>query len=280
MQVTSSIAQLKSFQNKWQNQTIVFVPTMGNLHNGHLSLVEKAKQSGDKVIVSVFVNPLQFGPKEDFDSYPRSLEDDLLKLKTKQVDLVFTPDKKSLYPNGEENQSFITVPTLNKILCGVTRPHFFQGVATVVAKLFNLVKPDIAIFGEKDYQQLLIIKKMVLDLNYDIDIQSGEIIRENDGLALSSRNRYLTNEQRKIAPLLQQELQSMRKALENNQTNFSNLCELGISNLQQHGFKVDYLDIRAMDLTDALPSQKEFIILAAAFLGTTRLIDNIKYNHR
>lgn len=262
----------------WRQQglTIGFVPTMGNLHAGHISLVELAKQRADKVIVSIFVNPLQFNDKADLSAYPRTLEQDALKLSDAECDLIFTPSVEVMYPQGMADQSVISVPRVGDRLCGAHRPGHFDGVATVVAKLFNLVSPDIAIFGEKDYQQLLLIKKMVVDMNMAIDIVSAPTRRESNGLAMSSRNQYLTTEQQQQAAALYQHLEQIKQQLQQGHNDWEQLCEQTKQQLAEQGFKPDYVEIcRADDLMPAKPGDKALRILVAAQFGTARLIDNI-----
>ncbi len=283
MIVCKSIAQLRAQTGDWRNdkESIAFVPTMGNLHAGHLSLVEIAQQKASRVVVSIYVNPLQFSPDEDFASYPRTLEDDLKKLEAIGVDLVFIPDTSMIYPEGEEQSSYVEVPVLSHIIEGEFRPGFFRGVATVVLKLFNLVQPDYAVFGEKDFQQLLIIKQMVSDLNLPIEIVAGATKREADGLAMSSRNNYLNASDRENSRLLSQALLACREQIEQGSdiTDAEKDC---VDRLQNQGFSVDYVTIRETkrleqvsndDITDNI----ELILLVAAKIGDTRLIDNMKF---
>ena len=277
MNVLASIEDTRSALQdlKANAKTLAFVPTMGNLHAGHLSLVEHAKSLADKVMVSIFVNPLQFGVNEDLATYPRTLEDDLSQLKALNVDYVFTPNESIMYPNGKQDHTQITVPKLTNLHCGQSRPQFFQGVATVVTKLFNIVQPDIAIFGEKDFQQLAVIKKMVADLNMPIQVVGQPIFREDDGLAMSSRNGYLSQEERAKAPLLYKTLTAVKnKLLEGEAPTkaFQNATDI----LEKNGFVIDYLnltDANTLQLAD--DNTADAVILAAAALGKTRLIDNI-----
>lgn len=283
MQTCRQIEQLRTTICGWRKngESIAFVPTMGNLHDGHLSLVEIAQQSASRVVVSIYVNPLQFSPDEDFDSYPRTLDDDLEKLKTMAVDLVFTPDDMMVYPQGESNSTFVEVPALSHILEGEFRPGFFRGVATVVLKLFNMVQPDIAVFGEKDFQQLLLIRQMVNDLNLPVEIIGGEIKREADGLAMSSRNNYLDAEEREKSRVLSESLLKFRHDIE--QGSAIELAQGSCAEmLQRHGFIVDYVTLRETCRLEAVSNEqlaveKEFIILAAAKIGKTRLIDNLRF---
>ena len=277
MKMLNSISALRAevLTIKQAGKRLAFVPTMGNLHQGHLSLVKAAKKEADVVITSIFVNPLQFGANEDFDQYPRTLTTDKQALMDYGCDLVFTPTHQLLYPNGTDNHTNVSVPGLNALHCGQSRPHFFDGVATVVTKLFNLVQPDVAIFGEKDYQQVHVIKQMVADLCLPITVVSMPTVREADGLALSSRNQYLSAEQRALAPLLYQQLLDVKNALLSGQKNFGQLSTDANAQLIALGFQPDYLSIcHAQTLMPATPEDNHLVILAAAHLGETRLIDN------
>ncbi|MFV9614612.1 MAG: pantoate--beta-alanine ligase [Gammaproteobacteria bacterium] len=281
MQICQNIDKLRTQISQWRtdNESIAFVPTMGNLHEGHLSLVEIAQQKASRVVVSVYVNPLQFSPDEDFASYPRTLEDDLNKLEDLGVDLVFTPDDSMVYPDGEQLSSYVEVPVLSHIIEGEFRPGFFKGVATVVLKLFNMVQPDIAVFGEKDFQQLLVIRQMVDDLHLPIEIIGGQTKREADGLAKSSRNNYLSPAERENSRILSGSIMACRGQIEQGAdiVQAENSC---IETLKSHGFIVDYVTLRETGRlqkvsNDELILNKELVILAAAKLGKTRLIDNI-----
>ena len=267
-----------------QGQTLAFVPTMGNLHEGHLSLVRQAKACCDQVIVSIFVNPLQFGPSEDLATYPRTMEQDLLHLRELGVDIVFTPTEEVLFPRGRNEHTKVSIPGLNAMHCGASRPQFFDGVATIVTKLFNIVQADVAIFGEKDYQQLLCIRRLVQDLCLPIEIKSGAIVREADGLAMSSRNKYLTAKERDLAPYLQQTLLDSKRMIEAgneagngaSDNNWQAVSEAATARLNKAGFKVDYFNIcHAETLEAAKVGDEMLVILAAAWLGKARLIDNI-----
>ncbi len=235
------IEQLRTQISRWRsnNETIAFVPTMGNLHEGHLSLVDIARQKASRVVVSIYVNPLQFSPDEDFASYPRTLEDDINKLETLGVDLLFTPDDSMIYPDGEQQSSYVEVPVLSHIIEGEFRPGFFKGVATVVLKLFNMVQPDVAVFGEKDFQQLLVIRQMVDDLNLPVEIIGAQTRREADGLAKSSRNNYLSSAERVNSRVLSESLKVCRSQIEQGDdiTLAENAC---IETLQNHGFIVQH----------------------------------------
>ena len=258
--------------------TIAFVPTMGNLHEGHLALVDQARAAADAVVVSIFVNPMQFAAHEDLDTYPRTLDDDLSALREAGVDLVLTPSADDIYPDTSARHTVIHVPELGEALCGRDRPGHFDGVCTVVYKLFQLVGPDIAVFGEKDLQQLLIIKKMVADLSLPIDIQSGATQRAEDGLALSSRNQYLSASERALAPLLWQTLQTCGAALTATPREPpASIIDAARVALEQAGFEVDYLELRELSTLQLLDNvDQDCALFVAARLGDTRLIDNIQ----
>ncbi|WP_421683672.1 pantoate--beta-alanine ligase [Stutzerimonas urumqiensis] len=255
---------------------IGFVPTMGNLHSGHVALVTRAKTRADFVIASIFVNPLQFGPNEDFASYPRTLAADQDKLAAAGCDLLFAPNVDEMYPNGQAMQTRISVPGVSEGLCGGSRPGHFDGVATVVTKLFNMVQPDLAVFGQKDFQQLAVIRTLVRDLNLPIDIIGEPTVRAEDGLALSSRNGYLDADQRARAPQLHRSLKVLGEAIEAGRTDHAELIEQALAELHEAGLRPDYLEIRdALTLGPARADSTELVLVAAAFLGTTRLIDNL-----
>ncbi|SDO45423.1 pantothenate synthetase [Halomonas shengliensis] len=253
---------------------IALVPTMGNLHDGHLALVAAARERAEVVIATIFVNPLQFGAGEDLDAYPRTLEDDQARLEAAGCDLLFAPDTATVYPRGLEAQTRIVVPEVTEGLCGASRPGHFDGVSTVVGMLFNLVQPDLACFGEKDYQQLAVIRRMVADLHFPIEIVGVPIVRAEDGLALSSRNGYLDGAQRATAPELHRTLCALRDALEGG-AEIAPSLEEGLGRLHQAGFTPDYLELRAADLGPVTATTREAVLLAAARLGPTRLIDNL-----
>jgi pantoate--beta-alanine ligase len=262
-----------------KGHSIAFVPTMGNLHEGHLDLVRRARELCDVVVVSIFVNPMQFGPNEDLDAYPRTLTADKEKLFAEGVQYLFAPEAGEIYPEGLDVQSAVSVPLLSETLCGANRPGHFTGVATVVTKLFNIVQPDVAIFGEKDFQQLSIIRKMVVDLCLPIEIVGVPTTRDADGLALSSRNGYLTAPERKKAPLLNQLLMECREAIACGFDNYRELEAHAQLKLIQAGFEPDYFEIRdARNLGDVTENTEEVAILAAARLGKPRLIDNVRLN--
>ncbi|BBP45478.1 pantothenate synthetase [Thiosulfatimonas sediminis] len=280
MQVIETISKLRLVVQGWKRQglTVAFVPTMGNLHQGHLSLVDVAKQKADKVVCSVFVNPLQFGPDEDFDRYPRTFEADKKLLSEQGADLLFFPSVQEVYPHGTAQQTLVKVlASLTENLEGAVRPGHFDGVSTVVLKLFNMVQPDCAVFGQKDYQQLRVIKMMVEDLSLPIKIIAAPIARDKNGLALSSRNQYLSAEQRQIAPKLQVVLQDIAAALQSGNRDFFALCEVAQQRLLREGFdQVDYIEIcQPKTLQKSTDFDQEFVILGVARLGTTRLLDNI-----
>ncbi len=278
MNTLTLLRDLRAQVKQWRqdDQTIALVPTMGNLHAGHISLVERARQLADKVIVSIFVNPLQFGAGEDYDSYPRTYAEDSEKLYQAGADILFLPSVADMYPLGLNNNTKVEVPELGTILCGESRPIHFSGVTTVVAKLFNLTQPDKAVFGEKDFQQLFIIRRMVADLCMPIDIVGVPTFREDDGLAMSSRNGCLPDSERDIAPNLHKTLSFVYAQLQIGIANFAELEAKACQRLQEAGFEPDYLSIRCAE-TLQVPTQatKELIIVAAAKLGKTRLIDNM-----
>ena len=258
-------------------ERIAFVPTMGNLHAGHGSLVGRASELADRVIVSIFVNPLQFGPNEDFAAYPRTPEEDRRVLESLHVDLLFAPEVDDIYPRGQESTARVHVPVVEDILCGAFRPGHFMGVATVVTKLLNIVQPDVAVFGEKDYQQLLIIRRATLDLCMPVEIVGVRTAREADGLAMSSRNRYLSAEQRAAAPAIFAELERARAAIEAGATDLAAIVRRGSEALQQAGFRPDYFEIRdAATLEEANAQSRELVVLTAARIGRARLIDNVR----
>ncbi len=274
MQQLDSITRLRDLlvTVRAAGQSIALVPTMGNLHAGHLSLVEIAKQHADFTVVSIFVNPSQFVAGEDFEHYPRTLATDLPQLQQLEVDLVFTPAVEEIYPASASTE--VTVPELDSIYCGEYRPGHFKGVATVVTKLLNIVQPDVAVFGEKDYQQLLVIRSLVRDLNIPVDVIGGPIVREDNGLAMSSRNQYLTKMERERASLLYQCLDDMRSAIHDGDSDFAALEQQAISRLSEAGFKPEYVHVGdANDLKS--PSNGNIVIIAAAWLGKARLIDNV-----
>jgi pantoate--beta-alanine ligase len=281
MKVIHEITKLRELRRTWQSskENIAFVPTMGNLHEGHFKLVHEAKQSSTKVVVSIFVNPLQFGPDEDLEAYPKTLEADKSSLEALGVDVLFIPKSEDIYSRGLEQQTFVEVPGLSYMICGASRPGHFRGVATIVCKLFNMVQPNQAYFGEKDFQQLQVIKAMVTDLSMNLTIHGVTTQREPDGLAMSSRNGYLTKTQRKYAPVLYQEILKLSEAIVEGRRDFSTLIAQSKQRLKDVGFNPDYVELRnAHTLLQVGHEDKEIVILAAAFCGKTRLIDNIQFS--
>ncbi len=279
MQIITRIADLRAIVHGWRmaGESIAFVPTMGNLHAGHASLIGAAHHHGRRVVASVFVNPLQFGPNEDYHAYPRTPEDDSSLLTEQGVDVLFLPTVAEMYPLGSAGSTIVDVPDLSGILCGAVRPGHFQGVATVVVKLLNLVQPDVGIFGEKDYQQLTIIKRSVEDLCLPVRIVGAPTVRAEDGLALSSRNRYLSPEERAIAPTVYRSLDRARRRLETGDTDIAAIEQEGLDTLRAAGFRPDYFEVR-MAGTLLRPSGRnaDVVVLTAARLGRARLIDNVQ----
>ena len=274
MKIIHTIQELRDWRR--EAGSVAFVPTMGNLHEGHLALVREAAKRADQVVVSIFVNRLQFGQGEDFDRYPRTLEQDAAKLAGEGVAVLFAPSEQELYPNVAQQYN-VEPPNLQNELCGAFRPGHFRGVATVVAKLFNIVEPNYACFGKKDYQQLVILQGMAADLNFGVEIVPVDIGRAADGLALSSRNQYLSEAERKQAPQLYRELQAVARAVGHGNRNYAALEQQAAANLKQAGWQVDYVEIRhAGNLQVAHVGDSELVVLAAARLGNTRLIDNIE----
>ena len=277
MLVVNNSAALREQIGQWhrEGRTIAFVPTMGNLHQGHLTLVEEAHRHGDKVVVSIFVNPLQFDKAEDLANYPRTLEQDCAALEAAGVDLVFTPTPEIMYPQGLASQTFVEVPGISSLLEGALRPGHFRGVSTVVTKLFNLVQPNVACFGEKDYQQLALIRKMVADMAMPIEIVGVPTVRAEDGLALSSRNGYLTAAERAIAPELARTMNWIAEQIEAGNSHLPSLVAQASQRLDNAGFRTDAIDIVDADtLESASAESQRLVILMAAYLGKARLIDN------
>lgn len=278
MDVISDKDELRQLIADWRagGDHIALVPTMGNLHDGHMSLVELARQHAERVVVSIFVNPTQFGEGEDFDSYPRTLEVDKRKLMRAKADLLFAPDVDTMYPFGTDTATSVTLPVLTDDLCGEIRPGHFDGVTSVVARLFGLVSPDVALFGEKDYQQLMVIRRMAADLNLPVKIVSAPTEREDDGLAMSSRNQYLTEDEREIAPRLYEVLREVAQKLESGEDDYESLQDGAERELGEAGFDVEYVSIRraeTLQIPDRLTD--ELVVLAAVRLGKARLIDNV-----
>jgi pantoate--beta-alanine ligase len=273
------IIELRDYVKHWRitGQRIALVPTMGNLHAGHLRLVERAHEYAEHVVVSIFVNPLQFGPNEDFKSYPRTLEEDKQKLIAAKTDLLFAPSVDEIYSNDREQITRVEVPGLAAILDGKFRPGHFAGMATIVTKLLNMTQPDVALFGEKDYQQLQVIRRLVADLSIPVEIIGVPTVREPDGLAMSSRNQYLNTQERKLAPQLFQMLGSLARSLENGRRDFQRLESEAVRTLSAIGMRPDYVAIRAVgSLTMPDEGTADFVVLAAAWLGKARLIDNVQ----
>jgi pantoate--beta-alanine ligase len=276
--VTHTKQELAEVIAEWRHndEHIALVPTMGSLHAGHLSLVELAREHAERVVVSIFVNPTQFGKDEDYDEYPRTLELDKRRLKTASVDMIFAPDVETVYPFGPDKATTVSVPGLTENFCGATRPGHFDGVTTVVARLFAIVQPDVAVFGQKDYQQQLVIRRMAEDLSLPINIITGETVRDDDGLAMSSRNSYLSDEERAIAPVLYQTLSYVGQELQSGRRNFVELEATAGERLAAAGFEVDYFAIRrALNLEIPDRDCDDLVVLTAAELGAARLIDNI-----
>lgn len=277
MDVSRTISDVrKSIESiKKEGKRIAFVPTMGALHQGHIELIRLAHKHSDVVVVSIFVNPEQFGPDEDFDSYPRELENDLQKCRDENVSLVFAPDRSEVY-DGDKKLS-IEIDSLNKFMCGASRPGFFEGVLLIVNKLFNIITPDVAVFGQKDIQQFQIISRMVKEFNHNVELIMAPIIRANDGLALSSRNAYLTAEQRTTAPGLYRALQFIKKQIVDGVKTPKLLIQHQQSELEAKGFKIDYLDVFSLTTLhpeNTLQEGQKYILAGAVWLGKTRLIDN------
>ncbi len=259
-----------------QEKRIGLVPTMGNLHEGHLALVGYARQAADVVVTSIFVNPMQFGANEDLDSYPRTLQEDQDKLQAAGNTLIFAPAPDDVYPDGLANQTQVVVPDVSDGYCGASRPGHFEGVATVVTMLFNMIQPDLAVFGEKDFQQLAVIRKLTRDLFIPVEIIGAPTVRDDDGLAKSSRNGYLSSDERSRAPVIHQTLQRTAEALMEGATDYAELEQQALAALTRAGLRPDYFNIaNSLTLKPARAEDTQLTILAAAFLGTTRLIDNV-----
>jgi pantoate--beta-alanine ligase len=279
MEIVATTAELRARVRAWRRKAerIAFVPTMGNLHAGHLKLVRHARGLGGRVVVSIFVNPMQFGPGEDYATYPRSPEADTAALAQADTDLVFVPAVAAIYPEDMENTTRVVVPGLSEMLCGTFRPGFFTGVATVVTRLFNLVQPDVAVFGEKDYQQLILIRRMARELCLPVKIEGVSTEREPDGLAMSSRNAYLTSKQRATAPVLYRTIGEVKSAVERGSGSYPVLEGIAMQSLAGAGFRPDYVSIRrAVDLAEPTAGDRALRVLAAAWLGDARLIDNLE----
>lgn len=278
MRTVHTIKELRAVIRSYRTQgkRVGLVPTMGNLHEGHLALVRRALEASDVVVTSIFVNPMQFGAGEDLDAYPRTLAEDQRKLEAEGNSLLFAPNVQEVYPDGLARQTQVTVPEVSEGHCGASRPGHFEGVATVVSMLFNMVQPDVAVFGEKDYQQLAVIRKMVRDLFIPVDVIGLPTIRESDGLAMSSRNGYLSTEERAMAPALHRVLSETGNAIAAGSDDFAGLETSARDTLTAEGFRPDYFNIvNSLTLKPAAPGDRQITLLAAAFLGTTRLIDNL-----
>jgi pantoate--beta-alanine ligase len=279
MDIVTKIAAVREHVRRWRSEgrRVAFVPTMGNLHAGHVSLIEAARRHGDRFVASIFVNPMQFGPNEDFAHYPRTPTQDERMLAQAGCSLMFMPDVAEIYPNGSERATRVDVPGLSRILDGEFRPGHFEGVSTIVATLFHIVEPDVAIFGEKDFQQLAIIRRMVSDLCLPVEIVGAPTVRDADGLAMSSRNQYLTATERNTAPRIYQALQAAAKRLTAGDVDFASIERAGVGALTQAGMKPDYFSVRkAQDLSAPVPETSHLVVLTAARLGKARLIDNIQ----
>jgi len=275
----STISDLRQQVRQWRSsgERIALVPTMGNLHVGHLTLVRRARELADRVIVTLFVNPMQFGEGEDFESYPRTMDQDAAVLTAERTDLLFSPSVAQVYGKHREQHTQVEVPGLSDILCGASRPGHFIGVATVVCKLFNMVQPDLALFGDKDFQQLLVIRRMVQDLCIPIEIVGVPTVRDDDGLALSSRNGYLSTAERAQAPELRRIMLETASAIQSGERDYAKLEKKATQELEKAGFNPDYYTIRsAADLSEPGEDISDLVVLAAAYLGRARLIDNIQ----
>jgi len=279
LDTVTTIAAVREHVKAWRRAglRIAFVPTMGNLHAGHVSLIEAARKHGERFIASIFVNPMQFGPNEDFAHYPRTPREDERMLAAAGCSLMFMPDVAEIYPHGSERATRIEVPGLSRILDGEFRPGHFEGVSTIVAQLFHIVEPDVAVFGEKDFQQLTIIRRMVADLCMPVKIIGAPTVRDHDGLAMSSRNQYLTEAERTLAPRIYAALQAAAQRVRVGDVDFASIERAGFQALESAGFRPDYFRVRkAEDLGTATALARELVILTAARIGKARLIDNVQ----
>jgi pantoate--beta-alanine ligase len=275
----TTIAAVREHVRAWRRQglRVAFVPTMGNLHAGHVSLIEAARRHGDRFVASIFVNPMQFGPNEDFAHYPRTPLQDARMLAAAGCSLMFSPEASEIYPNGAERATRVEVPGLSRVLEGEFRPGFFEGVCTVVAQLFHIVEPDVAVFGAKDYQQLTVIRRMVADLCMPVEIIAAPTVRDADGLAMSSRNQYLTAAERALAPAIHATLLAAAQRLAAGDAEIASIERAGVQALERAGFRPDYFAVRdAASLSPLLPGARELVVLSAARLGKARLIDNVQ----
>jgi pantoate--beta-alanine ligase len=279
MDTVTTVTAVREYVRRWRSEgrRVAFVPTMGNLHAGHVSLIDAARRHGDRFIASIFVNPMQFGPNEDYAQYPRTPTQDASMLTDAGCNLMFMPDVAAIYPNGSERATRVDVPSLSRILDGEFRPGHFEGVSTIVSTLFHIVEPDVAVFGEKDFQQLTIIRRMVADLCMPVEVVGAPTVRDTDGLAMSSRNQYLTPTERQIAPIIYQTLQAAAQRLQAGGNDFASIERTGINALEKAGLKPDYFSIRrAQDLGAPAPDTRHLVVLTAARLGKARLIDNVQ----
>ena len=279
METVTTISAVRERVHAWRSagQRVVFVPTMGNLHAGHVSLIEAARRHGERFVASIFVNPMQFGPNEDFAHYPRTPRDDEQMLAAASCDLMFMPDVAEIYPHGSERATRVEVPGLSRILEGEFRPGHMEGVSTVVAKLFHIVEPDVAVFGEKDFQQLTVIRRMVAELCMRVEIVGAPTRRDGDGLALSSRNQYLTAAERKLAPVIYRTLEAAAARVRGGDADFASIERFGFQALEAAGLRPDYFSVRrADDLASPTAGTRALVVLAAARLGRARLIDNVQ----
>ena len=279
MDTVTTIAAVREHVQAWRREglRVAFVPTMGNLHAGHVSLIEAARRHGERFVASIFVNPMQFGPNEDWAHYPRTPQDDERMLAGAGCSLMFMPDVTEVYPHGSERATRVEVPGLSRILEGEFRPGHMEGVSTVVAKLFHIVEPDVAVFGEKDFQQLTVIRRMVADLCMPIQIIGARTVRDHDGLAMSSRNQYLTATERALAPQIYIALEAAAARVRAGDVDFASIERAGFHELERTGYRPDYFCIRkAEDLSHATPQTRELVILTAARIGKARLIDNVQ----
>ena len=281
MNTVKTVRELRAYVDHARSagKRIGFVPTMGNLHRGHATLVTKAAQQSDFVVASIFVNPLQFGASEDMDKYPRSIDADQKILLESGCNLLFSPNVEEIYPRGTTGQTRVSVPQLSKILCGASRPGHLEGVATVVSTLFNMVQPYIAVFGQKDYQQLAVVRAMVRDLHMRVKIIGEPTVRASDGLALSSRNAYLTEGQRTIAPVLYSCLSKIAAAIRTGDRDYARLRAEQARQIESKGLRLDYIEVlQGQNLCPAKAEDRDVVILVAAYLGAARLIDNLHLN--
>jgi len=279
METVTTVSAVRERVRAWRRagERVVFVPTMGNLHAGHVSLIEAARRHGERFVASIFVNPMQFGPNEDFAHYPRTPREDERMLSAAGCDLMFMPDVAEIYPHGSERATRVEVPGLSRILEGEFRPGHMEGVSTVVAKLFHIVEPDVAVFGEKDFQQLTVIRRMVAELCMRVEIVGAPTLRDTDGLALSSRNQYLTPAERKLAPVIYATLEAAAARLRAGDAQFAGIERSGFLALESAGLRPDYFSVRsADDLSAPGPQRRALVVLAAARLGRARLIDNVQ----